>query len=179
MITSSNNFPTQSGLASSSSGLCALAICLNDLLQQVTSSCSSHSLMEMCRLGSGSSIRSIFPGIADWQGLFTNPPFLSELQQMGILPSHLDPLNLSVPDFDTVISALNDPVHYDALKTFSFSRFVSSPWPTSHLRDKLHVLILCSSFDAKKTGSTAGMQDSVKTSSLLKSKAINYKEQQA
>lgn len=76
---------------------------------------------------------------------------------MSILPPHLDPCNLSLSDFDIVIAALNDPVHYDALKTFSLSRFVSSPWSTPDLKDKLHVLILCSSFDAKKTGSTAGM----------------------
>ena len=44
------------------------------------------------------------------------------------------------------------------------------------LKEKLLVLILCSSFEAKKVGSTAGMQESVRTSLLLKNKAVQHQE---
>jgi mevalonate pyrophosphate decarboxylase len=64
-------------LASSSSGLSALAICLNKIISIHNNNKNDHEnskmLMEMCRLGSGSSIRSIFNGFAIWHGLFSNP----------------------------------------------------------------------------------------------------------
>eukprot|EP01015_Nassula_variabilis_P029113 TRINITY_DN6198_c0_g1_i2.p1 TRINITY_DN6198_c0_g1~~TRINITY_DN6198_c0_g1_i2.p1 ORF type:complete len:419 (-),score=52.20 TRINITY_DN6198_c0_g1_i2:93-1349(-) len=66
-ITSYNNFPTAAGLASSSSGIACLAICLKHVY------CFDeefpHQITELARLGSGSASRSLYGGIVKWVGL--------------------------------------------------------------------------------------------------------------
>lgn len=59
-ITSRNDFPTASGLASSASGLAAIALCLSEIFN------CSECVSEMARLGSGSASRSIFGGLVEW-----------------------------------------------------------------------------------------------------------------
>lgn len=83
-ITSGNSFPTASGLASSASGLSALALCLDRLLQLRES---WASLSESARLGSGSASRSIFGGLVEWKGVppsaFCQLPPASELERLS------------------------------------------------------------------------------------------------
>jgi diphosphomevalonate decarboxylase len=62
-IESENNFPTASGLASSASGISALVSACNI---ETGLNLSNEKLMEISRLGSGSSCRSFFGGFVFW-----------------------------------------------------------------------------------------------------------------
>lgn len=70
IIESSNTFPHSSGIASSASGMSALALCLADL--QLTLSGKPTTIMDMrlvsevARLGSGSAARSVYGGWTVW-----------------------------------------------------------------------------------------------------------------
>lgn len=63
-VNSYNHVPTAAGLASSSSGLAALAAACNQALQL---DLSDRDLSRLARRGSGSACRSIFPGFVEWQ----------------------------------------------------------------------------------------------------------------
>ena len=73
-VVSVNDFPTASGVASSSSGLSCLALCLSKIygldfgLEEIS---------RLARLGSGSACRSLFGGFVEWQRGFED---LKELQ---------------------------------------------------------------------------------------------------
>ena len=60
-IESSNNFPTASGLASSSSAYAAIALCLGDLFKLPL-----DKVKEIARLGSGSATRGCEGGLNLW-----------------------------------------------------------------------------------------------------------------
>ena len=62
-VESNNNFPTASGVASSSSGLSCLALCLNKVYgcEMDLGECS-----RLARLGSGSACRSLYGGFVIW-----------------------------------------------------------------------------------------------------------------
>ncbi|OMH86194.1 Diphosphomevalonate decarboxylase [Zancudomyces culisetae] len=63
-IASENNFPTAAGLASSSSGYAALAVCISKVLElDLTAS----ELSKIARRGSGSACRSLYGGFVEWQ----------------------------------------------------------------------------------------------------------------
>lgn len=65
-----NTFPHSSGIASSASGLGALAFCLTDLEKILGGKLSENEKLRktsfLARLGSGSACRSIYPGITVW-----------------------------------------------------------------------------------------------------------------
>ena len=61
-ITSSNNFPTGAGLASSASGFAALAAAVNEAMSL---NLSKEELSKLARKGSGSAARSIYGGFAE------------------------------------------------------------------------------------------------------------------
>lgn len=65
-----NTFPHSSGIASSASGLGALAFCLTDLENILGGELSENEKLRktsfLARLGSGSACRSIYPGITVW-----------------------------------------------------------------------------------------------------------------
>lgn len=63
-VKSYNHVPYAAGLASSSSGLAALAAACNQALQL---DLSDRDLSRLARRGSGSACRSIFPGFVEWQ----------------------------------------------------------------------------------------------------------------
>lgn len=63
-VKSYNHVPTAAGLASSASGLAALAAACNQALQL---NLSDKDLSRLARRGSGSACRSIFPGFVEWQ----------------------------------------------------------------------------------------------------------------
>ncbi|HKJ41913.1 MAG TPA: diphosphomevalonate decarboxylase [Sunxiuqinia sp.] len=70
-IESSNTFPHSAGIASSASAFGALALCLNDIKQQVLSRQFTETQFlqkasRWARMGSGSACRSIYPGFALW-----------------------------------------------------------------------------------------------------------------
>jgi diphosphomevalonate decarboxylase len=63
IITSSNNFPTAAGLASSASGFACLTYTLSKLYQLPNS---LEDLSKTARLGSGSASRSLLGGFVTW-----------------------------------------------------------------------------------------------------------------
>ena len=68
-IKTSNSFPHSSGIASSASGMSALALCLCDIAVQeglLNSDSMREKASELARLGSGSASRSVFGPMAVW-----------------------------------------------------------------------------------------------------------------
>ena len=69
-IHSQNSFPHSTGIASSASGLSALALCVCDIEQQLYGEVSEKEFLEkaslLARLGSGSACSSVFGPIATW-----------------------------------------------------------------------------------------------------------------
>jgi diphosphomevalonate decarboxylase len=65
-----NTFPHSSGIASSASGMGALALCLVDLEEKLGVEFNENEKLQkasfLARLGSGSACRSIYPGLAVW-----------------------------------------------------------------------------------------------------------------
>lgn len=70
IIDTSNTFPHSSGIASSASGMSALALCLCRLEKQLDPSISEVSFLEkasfIARIGSGSACRSIYGNLVTW-----------------------------------------------------------------------------------------------------------------
>ena len=69
-IDTSNSFPHSSGIASSASGLSALALCICSIEQNINSEFKGDVFLGkasfLARLGSGSACRSLFPKMASW-----------------------------------------------------------------------------------------------------------------
>lgn len=69
-IDTSNSFPHSSGIASSASGLSALALCICSIEQNINSEFEGEKFLNkasfLSRLGSGSACRSLFPKMASW-----------------------------------------------------------------------------------------------------------------
>ncbi len=89
-ISSENSFPHSSGIASSASGMSALALCLCSIENQLKQS-EEHALESsffwkasfIARLGSGSACRSVFPSFAFW-GETPHYKDSSDLHAIGI-----------------------------------------------------------------------------------------------
>lgn len=62
--------------------------------------------MELCRMGSGSSIRSIYGGLVEWQGIMTDPKHLQYLNSINLINNNQ--IN-TIEHFDTLITNLNQP----------------------------------------------------------------------
>lgn len=69
-IDTSNSFPHSSGIASSASGMSALALCICSLEKEISGDLSEELFIKkasfLARLGSGSACRSVFPIMASW-----------------------------------------------------------------------------------------------------------------
>lgn len=62
-----NTFPHSSGIASSASGMSALALCMYDIASQVTGKeMNLEKVSELARLGSGSASRSVYGPVSVW-----------------------------------------------------------------------------------------------------------------
>lgn len=76
-IRTSNTFPHSSGIASSASGMAALALCLVDLERQwgapMTEAAFYRKASFLARLGSGSAARSVYGGCVVWGNMKTLP----------------------------------------------------------------------------------------------------------
>jgi len=75
-IKTHNSFPHSSGIASSASGMSALALCLLSLKEEITGTKESdfyRKASEWARLGSGSASRSVYGGLVEW-GRFAGMP---------------------------------------------------------------------------------------------------------
>ena len=68
-IKTSNSFPHSSGIASSASGMSALALCLLSIKEEITQKSEENFFQkasEWARLGSGSASRSVYGGLVEW-----------------------------------------------------------------------------------------------------------------
>lgn len=69
-IETSNTFPHSSGIASSASGMSALALCIMSLERKLSSELEDKLFYEkasfLARIGSGSASRSVYPTLASW-----------------------------------------------------------------------------------------------------------------
>ena len=142
-IKSRNNFPTAAGLASSSSGYAAIALCVADLLNYFEEY--PNQLTEMARMGSGSACRSLFGGLVEWQGVpivYLNQENKDLLMKNQIVLDNLEKKNLAK--------------YCIASQIFEASMF-----------SDLNVMVLVAHPNEKEVSSTDGMKLSVKTSDLL------------
>lgn len=86
-IHTSNNFPHSSGIASSASGLGALALCLADIHDSLGGQTpDDHFASELARLGSGSACRSINGAAAMWG---EHPDYSGSSDRYAISVDHL------------------------------------------------------------------------------------------
>ena len=86
-----NNFPTACGIASSASGFCALVGSVSDCLSLSEFLTQDHHRCwceYWCRLGSGSSIRSLYGGFVSWEG--TKAIEVNDTRFNGEIPDHYD-----------------------------------------------------------------------------------------
>lgn len=71
-VHTSNSFPHSSGIASSASGMSAMALCLVEIEKQLGAKLSEDQALEkasfLARLGSGSACRSVYKGLVEWGG---------------------------------------------------------------------------------------------------------------
>ena len=80
-VESVNNFPTASGVASSSSGLSCLALCLSKVYG---CNMSLEEVSRLARLGSGSASRSLFGGFVLWDKGFDDDVKDADLNSKAI-----------------------------------------------------------------------------------------------
>ncbi|MBP6236151.1 MAG: diphosphomevalonate decarboxylase [Saprospiraceae bacterium] len=107
-IDTSNSFPHSSGIASSASGMSALALCLCDIENQLNDKTNFDEnfclkASEVSRLGSGSACRSIYPEVAVW-GQHEDIPGSSDEYAIGIR-HQIHPVFKSFHDDILIISA--------------------------------------------------------------------------
>ncbi|MDZ7848889.1 MAG: hypothetical protein U5L96_20370 [Owenweeksia sp.] len=79
-INTYNSFPHSSGIASSASGMSALALCLLSLKEMLTGQDEENffrTASQWARLGSGSASRSVYGGLVEW-GRFSQLPESSD-----------------------------------------------------------------------------------------------------
>lgn len=106
-IESSNTFPHSSGIASSASGMSALALCLSDIQNQLTgtedfSEAFYRHASVIARLGSGSASRSVFPFMAVWG---THPDIYESSDAYAIgIEEKIDPVFKTFHDDILIIS---------------------------------------------------------------------------
>ena len=69
-VHTSNSFPHSSGIASSASGMSALALCLVQIEQELGATLTEEEALKkasfLARLGSGSACRSVYKGLVEW-----------------------------------------------------------------------------------------------------------------
>lgn len=98
-IESRNTFPHSSGIASSASGMSALALCLAEAHAQISGGEMDLSLAsELARLGSGSACRSVYGGYTIW-GESAEVPGSSDRYALPLRDIHPDFLELQ----DTIL----------------------------------------------------------------------------
>lgn len=94
-ISSENTFPHSSGIASSASGMSALALCLVDAENQILGNILTENQMLqrasfLSRIGSGSACRSLFSGLAAW-GVHPDIENSSDEFAVGLSASQVHP----------------------------------------------------------------------------------------
>ena len=142
-IKSINNFPTAAGLASSSSGYAAIALCVADLLDFFEEY--PGQLTEMARMGSGSACRSLFGGLVEWQGV---PIVYLNQENRDLLMKNQIVLNEN---------------ERKGLAKFCIATKVFEP----NVFNDIIVMVLVAHPNEKEISSTNGMKLSVKTSDFL------------
>ncbi len=111
IIESSNSFPHSSGIASSASGMAAMAMCLCDIESQMKGTpIDMNKASVMARLGSGSACRSLFPKLALW----------------GNHPDYMKSSNEYAVPVSNDVHSVFDTYHDDILIVSSNEKSVSS-----------------------------------------------------
>lgn len=113
-IESSNTFPHSTGIASSASAMSALAFCLADLQQQITSESSLDisEVSSLARLGSGSAARSVYGGWNLW-GRLTEIPESSDHYAVPV-PVSVNPVFQNFHDDILIVRSDKKPVSSSA-----------------------------------------------------------------
>ena len=108
IVESSNTFPHSSGIASSASGMSALALCLLDAKSMIETGnlheINDHFLQQasfLARLGSGSACRSVYPYMSLW-GQHDN--IVNSSQDFGIPWRDIDPIFKTFHDDILIVS---------------------------------------------------------------------------
>lgn len=92
LVQSTNNFPSDCGLASSASSFAALTLAASELAKAKAPAASSMSLQDLSSLsrqGSGSSCRSLFGPFSVWKSSFAEPVHMNfcKLEHLAVLAS--------------------------------------------------------------------------------------------
>lgn len=101
VVNTVNTFPHSSGIASSASGLSALALCLCDIEEQIEGNKTLDFMRKAsiaARLGSGSACRSLYGGLVSW-GAHTSLPgssdeFATQLSEKNVFEGFYDFMDL-------------------------------------------------------------------------------------
>lgn len=107
-VRTSNTFPHSSGIASSASGMSALAMGLCTLEQELFGTLADESTFlrkasYVARLGSGSACRSVFPGLVVW-GDQSEVPGSSDLFALPLASDRIDPVFYTFHDDILIVS---------------------------------------------------------------------------
>ncbi len=133
-IATENSFPHSSGIASSASGMAALALCLVDIEQQMIPEMNPNFFIQkasfLARLGSGSACRSIQGNIVQW-GMHDNIPGSSNLYGIPY-PQDIHPVFQQYQD--TILLVHKEPKHVSSTlghklmhgHPFAESRFIQA-----------------------------------------------------
>ena len=129
-IDSSNSFPHSSGIASSASGMSALALCLCDIEAQISGKPKDDDAFIqkaslISRLGSGSACRSVFPIMGAW-GFHPKINGSSDEYAIGV-EQYVDPIFKTFHDDILIVSAKEKSVS----STAGHNLMVNNPYATA------------------------------------------------
>ncbi len=125
-ISTTNNFPTAAGLASSASGYAALVLALDEFFGWHLD---KHALSILARLGSGSASRSVYTGFVKW----------NRGEQSDGLDSFAEPLPLTWPELRLAIVTVSSDVKpvgsTEGMKQTVATSTLYKSWPEKAQRD--------------------------------------------
>ncbi|MEZ4909472.1 MAG: diphosphomevalonate decarboxylase [Saprospiraceae bacterium] len=144
VIESSNTFPHSSGIASSASGMAALALCLCDIASHFKSRSLETLTFDqkasfIARLGSGSASRSIIPFLSVWgkhsEVLSSSDEYAVNIDIPSVVRTYRDTILIVSPDEKSVSSSVGHGLM--DLNPFSTARYVQANTNLTLLLDTL------------------------------------------
>ncbi|KAM3127267.1 hypothetical protein pb186bvf_020635 [Paramecium bursaria] len=130
VVNSHNSFPTGSGLASSSSGFSALALCLGDIIKN-----ENFKVGQVSRIGSGSACRCLYGDLVEFQGVnkvyldAEQTPEIIQQQSQVCVPKHIEE-SIWLRDITKIVIVTDV---YQGKKEVLSTDGMRSTWETSKL----------------------------------------------